>query len=324
MKDKLIHMRDKLNDISRRNRSIRMLKLYNKWSFDLTELDGLADEVVSKSIVEKVIKQSKSAIVLLKPSVNDEKSMVVSRKLTDLNRNMKGIEEETGVHDFYLGFPFLSGTLADGTFFQAPLFLYPVRLEKNHVNLQKWVLNLDEGGPQINRTLFLAFKKLNSFTFTEDFFEKASEVAKSYDYKAWLTFLKEREMKVNFIPCGLSKLKEYKKEDIPEVANLTLLENAVIGNFPQGSSSLVKDYDALIELSEESTLGLAGELVAPDDHVRIEDEDIEEEFNRENLDILNLLEADGSPEILKEDRSNFTIQILSVILFVMHKGNMAA
>ncbi|WP_281248905.1 hypothetical protein [Bacillus alkalicellulosilyticus] len=37
MKAKLIHMRDKLNDISKRNRSIRLLKLYNKWSFDVTD-----------------------------------------------------------------------------------------------------------------------------------------------------------------------------------------------------------------------------------------------------------------------------------------------
>ena len=93
--------------------------------------------------------------------------MAISKKLTDLYRNMKGIEDETGVHDFYLGFPFLSGFLSDGTFFQAPLFLYPVRLEKNNVNSQKWVLKQDEGDPQINRTLFLAFKKLNNHNFTE-------------------------------------------------------------------------------------------------------------------------------------------------------------
>lgn len=304
MKDKLIHMRDKLNDISRRNRSIRLLKLYNKWSFDLTELDFLSEEAVSQSIVEKVIQQSKSEIVLLKPSLNDEKSMGVSRKLTDLSRNMKGIEEETGVHDFYLGFPFLSGILADDTFFQAPLFLYPVRLEKNNVNSQKWVLKLDEGGPQINRTLFLAFKKLNSLTFTEEFFEEAAEVAKNYDYQAWLSFFKERDMDAAFTQNGLTRLKEFKKEDIPEVANLTLLENAVIGNFPQGSSSLVKDYDALIDLSEEGGLGVAGELISPDDLEFNEGkENIEEVTDLEKPDILNLLEADGSQEeILKEAR----------------------
>jgi very-short-patch-repair endonuclease len=304
MKEILIHMRDKLNDISRRNRSIRLLKLHNKWSFDLTELDDLSEEAVCHSIVSKIIKQSKSEMVLLKPSMDNEKSMAISRKLTDLSRNMKEIEEETGVHDFYLGFPFLSGTLADKTFIQAPLFLYPVRLEKNNVNSQKWVLKLDEGEPQINRTLFLAFKKMNNLTFSEEFFEEAVEVAKNYDYESWISFLKERDMNVHFTQNGLTKLKEYKKKDEPEVANLTLLENAVIGNFPQGSSSLVKDYDTLIELSAGGTLGLAGDLISPDDLEFDErEENLEGSSEQENSDILNLLEADGSQEeILKEAR----------------------
>jgi len=51
MKDQLIHMRDKLNDISRRNRSIRLIKLYNKWSFDLTEIDKLSDENLTSAII---------------------------------------------------------------------------------------------------------------------------------------------------------------------------------------------------------------------------------------------------------------------------------
>src|SRR5438067_1127036 len=78
MKDKLIHMRDKLNDISRRNRSIRLLKLYNKWSFDLTDLDTLSKlskEKVSASIVEQIINQSKNEVILLKPTINNEVSM---------------------------------------------------------------------------------------------------------------------------------------------------------------------------------------------------------------------------------------------------------
>ena len=176
MKDQLIHMRDKLNNISRSNRSIRLLKLYNKWNFDLTELDQLSnEEIVSASIVEQVISQSKNEITLLKPKNNDESSMLLAKKLTDLFRNIKDIEKETGIHDFYLGFPFLSGTFSDGTFFQAPLFLYPVRLEKNNTTPQKWVLKLDEAGPQINRTLFLAFKKLNNVSFAKEFFEQAAK-----------------------------------------------------------------------------------------------------------------------------------------------------
>ncbi|MFJ5714631.1 AAA domain-containing protein [Neobacillus sp. NPDC093127] len=309
MKDKLIHMRDKLNDISRRNRSIRLLKLYNKWSFDLTELDSLSKlskEKAGVSVVEQIMNQSKNEITLLKPTINNEVSMKLSKKLTDLFRNIKGIEDETGIHDFYLGFPFLSGTLSDGTFFQAPLFLYPVRLEKNNVNSQKWVIKKDEEGSQINRTLFLAFKKLNNLSFTEDFFEQAAEVSSKYNYDDWLSFLKKYEMNVSFSPKGISKLKEYSKEEVPEVAGFTLLENAVIGNFPQGGSSLVKDYEELILLSEESDLSLAGELIDPQD-VDIDTVGDQPENNKEdNLnkpDILNLLQADGSQEeILKEAR----------------------
>ena len=139
MKEQLIYMRDKLNDISRRNRSIRLLKIYNKWSFDLTELDILstnADERISETIVKRIIMRSKGEITLLKPTMNNEDSMVLSKKLTDLSRNMKAIEEESGIHDFYLGYPFISGSLSDGTFFQAPLFPYPIRLEKSKVNTQ--------------------------------------------------------------------------------------------------------------------------------------------------------------------------------------------
>jgi very-short-patch-repair endonuclease len=310
MKDKLIHMRDKLNDISRRNRSIRLVKLYNKWSFDLTELDNLSKlskEKVSESIVEQVINRKKNEVILLKPTQDYETSMFLSKKLTDLYRNIKAIEDETGIHDFYLGFPFLSGSFADGTFFQAPLFLYPVRLEKNNVNSQKWVLKIEDDDPQINRTLFLAFKKLNNLNFTEEFFEQAAEMANKNNYDDWVNFLNSYEIKVSFSPQGLTKLTEYKKEEEPETVRLTLLENAVIGNFPQGGSSLVKDYEDLILLSEESDLSLAGELIEPldqvfeenGDQVKAENVDVQDK----ELEILNLLQADGSQEeIMKEAR----------------------
>ena len=305
LKDQLIHMRDKLNDISKRNRSIRLLRLQNKWSFDLVELEKLSNDLQSSTIVEQVIKHSKKEITLLQPTLSNESSMIISKKLTDLFRNVKQIEEETGIYDFYLGFPFLAGTLPDGTFFQAPLFLYPVRLEKNNSVKQKWVLQLGEEEPQINRTLFLAFKKLKNISFTEEFFDQASEMAKTYNFDKWLSFFKEHEITISFEKKGLTKLKEYKSGDIPEVANLTMLENAVIGNFPQGGSSVARDYDDLINLAEESHLSLVGDLIDPLD-VQSEDSSLADEYEEkssENPDILNLLQADGSQEeILKEAR----------------------
>lgn len=38
MKDKMMILKVRLNDLSKKNRSIRMLKRYDKWSFDLTAI----------------------------------------------------------------------------------------------------------------------------------------------------------------------------------------------------------------------------------------------------------------------------------------------
>lgn len=306
MKDQLVHMRDKLNNISKRNRSVRLLKLYNKWSFDLTELDRL-EETRAEGLVEKIVRQSNGELLLVKPSMEDDSTMSLSRKLTDLSRNIRAIEEEKGIHDLYLGYPFLSGTLQDGTFFQAPLFLYPVRLDKTNVNGQKWQIRLDEGEPQINRTLFLAFKKYNNLAFSDEFYDSAAELATTLDHEAWLTFLREFGLKVEFAPTGLLKLSQYKKEEIPELAPFTMLEHAVVGHFPQGSSALDKDYELLIDRVENGEgLSLAGELIAPDAFEAGEEEGDEGEGVQtkvEDTPILNLLQADGSQEeILKEAR----------------------
>ncbi|MDX5473919.1 MAG: AAA domain-containing protein [Bacillaceae bacterium] len=308
MKDQLIHMRDKLNNINKRNRSIRLLKLYNKWSFDLTDLDKLSEEKFSMEIVKKIVNQSKSDITILKPSIDKDETMVLSKKLTDLSRNVKSIEEEKGLHDFYLGFPFLSGTLQDGTFFQAPLFLYPLRLERINVNSQRWIVKLDEGEPQLNRTLFLAFRKYNNLSFTEDFFEKAISLATTLNYAEWVSLLQEHDISVSFSDDGLAPLRQYKAEEIPKIANMTLLQHAVIGHFPQGSTSLVKDYDLLIEKTDNGeNLSLAGELMNSETEITQNDSDDEELEDStesiEEVDILNLLPADGSQEeILKEAR----------------------
>ena len=76
-----------------------------------------------------------------------------------------------------------------------------------------------------------------------------------------------------------------------------MLENAVIGNFPQGGSSVARDYDDLINLAEESHLSLVGDLIDPLLDVQAENSstsDEYEEISSGNPDVLNLLQADGS------------------------------
>lgn len=309
LKANLMNMRDKLNNINKRNRSIRLLKIHQKWSFDLASIDLIEGKEDAQSILKKIVQQkTKGKITLLYPSLDDEKSMNLSKKLTDLYRQIKAMKEETGVHDFYLGYPFLSGVLLDGTFIQAPLFLYPIRLEKDNISMRKWVLHMEASGPELNRTLFLALKKLNKHGFSEEIFEEAAAVASSMDFAEIMAFLEKHQLKVQFTEMGLSRLKEYKVGDIPEVANMTLLENAVIGDFPQGGSSIVRDYDELINLSETSSLSLVGDMINPEHDLVYEAGVLpsgaeKDEQISDKEDILNLLHADGSQEeILREAR----------------------
>ncbi|MGK7377390.1 AAA domain-containing protein [Planococcus sp. 1R117A] len=299
MKEELIHMRDKLNNISKRNRSIRLLKLYDKWSYDLTKTSS----EVAEDIVNGMKKSSAKSFSLL--TKDEELDTSISRKLTTLYRNMKGIEDETGIYDFYLGAPFVSGTFSDGTFFQAPLFLYPVRLEKAAINRKELILKRDEGEPIINRTLFLAFNKIDQIRIPEEWMERASSEALKNEEDI-ISYLSEVNINVNFPDSGYTPLKEYKKDDIPPKSSFTLLKNAIIGHFPQGSSSLVRDYDQLIKLSENSNLSLIGELLNPEDQaVGESDWGVEEQAQKElrEFDRLYLLDTDGSQEeILNQAR----------------------
>ncbi len=304
-------MRDKLNDISKRNRSIRLLKLYNKWSLDVTEIDRKIEAGSSQKIVTKVVQNQKGDVPLFTVNINDDDSLMLSRKVTDLFRNIKAIEDETGVYDFYLGYPFLQGTMIDGTFFQAPLFLYPIRLEKDRVNQHTWVLKYSDDEPQINRTLFLALKKVNGMTFSEDWLESGSEKATTHDFQQWKTLLEEVFPTIQVLEGEIKRLQEYRRDEIPSQVDVVLLKHAVIGNFPQGGSAIVKDYDQMIQLQEAHDLALAQELIDPtDDQVDLSSLPTEEEEGErlgrpvaKEADKLFLMQTDGSQEeILEEAR----------------------
>lgn len=303
MKDKLVHMRDKLNDISKRNRSIRLLKLYNKWSLDITELDRRLESGMAEEIVKKVLSRQRKEIPLFSIKLDNDGSLLLSKKLTDLFRNMKAIEDETGIYDFYLGYPFIQGTMMDGTFFQAPLFLHPVRLEKTG---QKWSLGISEDESQLNRTLFLALKKVNGLSFTDNWLDDMNELATTNDLSKLIEALEPVYPGVTRQTAGITRLQEYRREEIPSKVDVTIMEHAVLGNFPQGGSALVKDYDHLIQL-DEIDLALAQELISPldqslDQFSTLDSQESETVRSQiKEADKLFLMETDGSQETILSD-----------------------
>ncbi len=312
MKDNLLQMRDKLNNISKRNRSIRLLKIYNKWNFDLTNLKFQEKELSLnpvEPIINKIITGKPSSMLLLQAQMADEESLVLSKKLTDLFRNLKSIEEETGIYDFFLGYPFLSGKMLDGTFFQAPLFLYSIRLERHPTNQLKWMIRVMEEPPQVNRALFLAFKKINGISFEEEWFEELLTYSNNIDSEKIMDKLKELDSNIQMVTQHITPLKQYKQDTIPDVKHMSVLKHAIIGSFPQGDSSIIKDYEQLIQMQDSQGVGIIDSLLngITSDILNEEDWDEHEvkdlDFDIKEEEQVYLMHTDGSQEyILKEAR----------------------
>ncbi|WP_234410389.1 DUF4011 domain-containing protein [Caldalkalibacillus mannanilyticus] len=314
MKKQLSHLKDRLNDISKRNRSIRLLRLYNKWNLDLYELNCVLTEGITDGIIDQIIDQ-KDRISLLTIKGDDADKLALSQRLTTLFRNMKSIEDETGLYDFYFGYPFLTGTMLDGTYFQAPLFLYPLRLERKDSSNRNWELHREDGDPQLNRSLFLALKKINGMNLEEAMFEEASEIAKTKNMEQWLEWLSTYDIKVTSTTDTTDTIERFQSYTADETPNLPkgtmeIRPFSILGNFPQGNSSLLRDYEALMELSEETMLGLSQEILDIGDatregHVLATAGEETKIANRETneKDKFYLMQTDGSQEeILEEAR----------------------
>jgi very-short-patch-repair endonuclease/chorismate mutase len=263
MKHKLQTLSDRLNDISRSNRSIRLLKLYNKWTFDLAELAKI--EKVPMEIL-KALTDNKSKL-FVKEEADNQTELALSRKLTTLFRNIRSIEEETGLYDLYLGYPMIEGAMSDGTYVRAPLFLYPVRLERKKRNGVEWhVEPINDQAPQLNRTLFLALQKLSNFYVPESLFEEAETKAASINIEEWSQWLADHYFTITAKTSEqLEPVEEYTRDAIPICSKgaFRLNQQAVVGHFPQGNSAILSDYEKFAEMLEqgEEDLGVVSEFL---------------------------------------------------------------
>nr|WP_114352083.1 AAA domain-containing protein [Saliterribacillus persicus] len=263
MKEKLQVLSDRLNDISRSNRSIRLLKLYNKWTFDLYDLAKVDKDPME---ILNALLDNKSQL-LIKERADNQIGLSFSRKLTTLFRNIRLIEEETGLYDLYLGYPMMEGAMSDGTYVRAPLFLHPVRLERKKKNGVEWHVDpINDQSPQLNRTLFLALQKLSNIHVPESFFEEAESNVKSMNIEQWSQWLADHDFPVTAnINEHLEVVEEYTKETIPTFNNgsFRLNQQAVVGHFPQGNSAILGDYEKFVEMLEQGQedLGVVSEFL---------------------------------------------------------------
>ena len=171
MEKKLQKLKDRLSDLSKRNRSLRLLKLYDKWTFDLSQLNARSTEILHKLILNQ------GPIHLVSTHSSDETEQRTAHRLLSLYRNVTALEEETGSYNVFVGYPFITGRFPDDTYIQAPVFLFPVRLERRTDRSPRWVLKVEPDEDVIlNKTLLLAFRKYAQITVDEQIYEDAKQI----------------------------------------------------------------------------------------------------------------------------------------------------
>ena len=274
-KKELVRLRDRLLNLSSRNRSIRLNRLDAKWTFDLSSLNTFGTQFANQLIESSL--SFKSAPILPKPTKKSaEDHLRLAERLKHLHRAITEIQREKGLYDLYLGFPFLTGIpIGTETVLQAPLILIPVTLSESvpAKGARQWTINPSKDNPAcFNRTLFFALSKIcklniNTILFEEDI---PDELYGQTSFLQWV----HATLNQYGIPCTLSPdahdnvidpVLEFSIKELPECfspGKLEIQQNAVLGHFPQSNSSIQRDYEHFLELDqtelESITCFLAG------------------------------------------------------------------
>ncbi len=285
----LKELEKKLISINRRNRLLYMPKLTSKYTFDLfeTPLKNRLIDFLSGNLRRVALCDSREA-----SGPRGQTGADKYRKLVQLIREVNKDLREKGQYDLFIGYPFVEGRIAGENFdIKAPLALFPVILDRD---AQFITVRLDETRDIVlNNTLILAHQKFNNVS-------KPLPNAVLDEYSPTIfseqlaTFY--RESGIHLMDDGgaeMLKFSEYLAGEFPNYGygELHIVPNLVIGKYPTYSSSIQKDFDAILDKNEINAL-LYDLLVALDTAPAGDDAIYGERDHIDPVEILSLKEHD--------------------------------
>lgn len=264
----LSRLRDQLISGDGRSPSVRLRVLRNERAFDLGRL-----ERISLGLGERALEQARAGRVARLIDASEAGTHRAAEEcgeaLQQLDRAHRDRVEETGSHDLYLGYPFLAGAVARQTSIvaypvRAPLLLYPVELVRDSRGARSWKLApKGDEDPIVNQSLVrLLFNKLR-FGFPDSLAEELDELASDRAGGLEAVIARLREVGVEIAPRSGALTAFETRTDLEEAGHrLELEEIAVLGLFPQSSSDLLQDYDAVIQQLGDEANPVASVLAA--------------------------------------------------------------
>ena len=259
----LRRLREQLVSGDGRSPSVRLRKARHGRAFDLMDLErvsvGLSERVLTN------VREGKIARVVDAADAGRHAGAAAAASgLLALVREHESRFEETGAHDLFLGYPFLTG-LVGGYAVRAPLVLHPVDLERDGAGARGYRLRprRDES-PVVNQSLLrLVFNK-KGFAFSDELADELDALAA--DLASGPEGVRDRLAEVGLATTALaSALVVFADRDAELVGRGDFLEieqAAVLGIFPQSNSDLLQDYDGLLQELAQPRANVATLLAA--------------------------------------------------------------
>lgn len=250
----------RLQNLSAANRNLYLPRLLLGQMVDVHDFGFLLRQSAF-AIVESLLVQ-KPVRVCAQLDSRQEATNVVSEKLGRLQRHVQYLTEEKGTHDLYVGWPFICGRFKNETSVRAPLLFFPVQVEIR--DQQWWLVPVAGSQVQFNQTFLLAYawhnqvpstKILLDWTYDEPFEDALSFINELY------RLITDDKLEINFnsdtFRLQLQPFESFTKQEFQtrhEVGRLRLQPEAVLGIFPQSSSTLAPDYEVLNALHPDIQL----------------------------------------------------------------------
>lgn len=268
---RLERLRDRFLALSLRSRSLCLTRASATGALDLTRLSAEAKRLLW---LVKVLGQEEAPPNVLAEVAAGDDAGALSLDVATLAHAARDERMQTGEDSLSVGWPFLEGRAPDGTWLRAPLLLFPVALGQTDRGRLSWTI-APAGPAEINEPL------LQTLTRSAGVRLLPADLAATVDngafrvddptWKALAAALQEGGLALSDTPPSLPPAEpllprdKAAREAAPK-GRFRLAFHMVLGRFPAAASTLVLDYDTLLEGAlDDAHLGLAGRLLELDD-----------------------------------------------------------
>lgn len=266
-------LRDRFVAVSMRSRTLRLGKTSRSAAFDLSRVMR-HDAASWQGLVDVLGHEEGKSASLIGVKEQDSDATIMASDLSVLYSAALTERVESGADTLSVGWPFLRGVAADGTWFRAPLFIYPVELSKTTSGKLVWEVTTS-GPPMLNDALVQTLARLFGIKWSlDDFIEQDTDGVIAPDAETWRDLLVT--LRSQHLPLGESQredaalraLTRWTRDERAEVprGTLELCSHAILGRFPLAATSVILDYHELLEGGVEAErLGTALHLLNVDE-----------------------------------------------------------